>query len=974
LVGRFYVEDVRQAVYSVLPSGVETISGEGDDYVFGPYKIRHDFNGATINQFGDNENAIYAMRVDGVDMYIDGDNVFAKVKDDLNFSEVIMSEDRNEGVYECTIGNVTFSTKNDIRAGSIHRNKDFMYESNFIVSPTAVTSEVVGNVYPTTFFRVERVNTYTCDEFGPYPLPDGHNNSKNSYMAAEVALVLGSFDGYISVVNNRHVGSDKIVYSYLAVAGKVSDAPMIIESFGYVTRETMKTTFQEHFLSTKIRNSYLGRTRKRYSGTIEKINAPYKIMWIKLRHKDTDKSTMLIEHEYGDEHAPHLGYSSYLGQRSGCDEGPESAISKLTWVTNMIEYPQYWSKTNKSVVPSEIYLSELKLNRAVGATQFGAYGTLNTRSVDDIDGIGVTALSAQTDTKVEDTSILVDPTVIRVDETLHDRLSIVSIPEVGFFFYTEDEVVFDDILDYTETEILEPFRRGILMEWSDYTLSAYLEFVPAETNVFSVYNLVKKVEDDDDIVIATISQPFPDGAISTSTMYEVDTLYRYFRDLEDYSELGVVQKCIPMYLANTLMSKYGHVQNIVAVWDESSGVIINDASISFTDTVEAAGHRVTPFCSGSEPIDIVDHYAMLSVYKTGKPYDLSDEVRVCIKKSGVINGFEDGAMEEADALFEMGDETGASKRTLDGITKNISGRLFIQVSPMLFGMQGPWKNPIDYVTADEKILLSGELTYTIKPRSRLIMNFDVGTENTLHLDVPGRQFDQMYNIIDGYVEEEVIADEKRTPIQRGKTSYSLKYINHAGSGLLLDRSVMIDLEAYPARLSYPTNNLIRELISPIREDGHSKKMDARGVYVRFDTRYVSESIHSYYDRFIEAPTALTCDMLPEEAVLNRDHENNHSLYNNRLTDINGSDLIATNGSILLSIDNDTDEEKTLTPEYDNTRRAYIAGRGAGTASFKLDDAYRLMKSGMLFRGASEENAVGRDKQDGKYVGTESLGA
>ncbi len=971
LIGNFFMTNVKQAVYKVTPSELKSISGHGSDTFFGPYKINVNLDNIEISQFGDNENAFYALRVSGVDMYMDGDDVYAKLEADLNFTKVVMPSVRSYGKFSVVIGSITFSTEYEIVAGSVHRDKSFMYQSNFMISNDAVVGELIGNVYPVEFFRMERVYKEICYTATEYPLEDGHVNLKNFYEAGEVSIVYQHHDGYMLINNNKFVTDDQITYSYLAFAGKLSDTPMIVESFGYVTRDTMLGIPTEHFLSQKIKDSNVTRTRKRYAGAIEVLTSKYYVMWVKFREVGTSNETFMFEHEYGDEHAAHLGHSAYLNQRTSCQNPTSDGVSKLSWLTNMLKYSLYWSKPNGSIIPLDVELGELTLNKAVGYDQLGVKGSLATKSIDSIEGIRVTALSPQTPTRVTDTSIITAPTVLRADDTLHDRMSIVAVPEIGYCFYTLDDIVFDDIADYSEAEIIDPFKRGITLSWSDHTLDAYLEYRPAETNVFSVYHL----KDSDGETISVIEQRFPDGAEGAEYMYEVDNLYareRDFAETYDYEE-GDCQKCIPMYLANALMRKFGHVQNIVGVWDEGSSVIINDASISFTDEVEAAGHRITPLCSGAEPIDVVDHYAMISVFKTGQPYDVSDEMRVLFIKSGLIDGFEPGAYAEADALADNGDINGASKRILDGMTSNIHvTKIFIGVSPMLFGMQGPWKNPRDYVTPKEKILLSGELTYKIKKKSRLIMNFHVGPENILNLNEPGRQFDEMYNIIDGYVEEEVVANDKRTPIQRGETTYSISYMNHAGAGILLDRNIVVDLEAYPARLSYPANNLTRELISPIREDAHSKKMDARAVYVRFDTRYVNESIHSYYDKFIEAPTALTCDSLPEEAVLSRDHDNDSSLYENLMTSVAGNSILPNEGVIQLSFDNDTEEDKELTPVFDNHRCSFLTA-GQGIASYPLNDAYDLMRMSLLFRGAHEESPDGRDKRDGKFVNTEVEG-
>jgi len=957
-----FVDKIKFAIYDVTAAGAKYISSATGGTYFGPYKVDKDISTYDVVQFGDSNNPIQAIRSQGVDMYFEGQSVYAKAVADVNFQLLSLSTERgNSGEFSIVVGGMKFSSLYEVPTGSVHRDREFMYESNFFITTNAVVGEIIGRVYPTTYFRIKRVHEAICVGASEFPMEDGHVNARNYYSPAEVAGVYSRSEGYISIINNHTVENDDITYSIKAVAGKIGDVPMVVQSFGYVTRATMMAAPSEHFLSAKMRDSYSSRTRKRYAGSIERETANYRIMWIKLKEVGTDETTFIFDHEYDDEHAPHLGHSSYLNQRSACPKSAPHPVSKLTWVTNMLEYTAHWSKTGASIVPGEIEASDLKLNKSCPSYGFGIYGSIETKSIDKIGNIAVTALSAQSSSNLTDSIIITEPEVIQYSNTLFEDASVVAFPDLGFFYISEENITFEDISVYTETQIREPFKRGITIEWADYILEAYLEYVEAETNVFSVYNLIDKSDADNNI---SISQHFPDGAISTSTMYQVDELYTQRRETDE-------QKCIPMYLANALMRKYGHVQNILGVWDESSGVIVNDATISFRKDTMSAGYKVYPLCGGAEPIDIVDHYAMLSVYKTGKPYDVSPEVRVAVNKFGRIDGYEATAEAEAEILYLAGDEVGASKRALDGISKNISGDLYMQVSPMLFGMQGPWKNPIDYVTQNEKILLSGELTYSIKPKSRLIMEFSVGPENVLHLNEEGRQFDEMYDIIDGYVEEEVISNDKKTPLQRGDTSYSLKYTNHAGGGILLDRSIVVDLEAYPARLSYPTNNLTRELISPIREDAHSKKMDARAVYVRFDTRYVSESIRSYYDKFIEAPTALTCDSLPEEAVLSRDHENNHSLYKNLTNTVFGNSLMSIGGRILLSFDNDTDETKELTPVYNNTFKLFSAGRGRGVSSFKLDDVYRLIKSHILFRGASEESPQGRDKRDGKFVNTET---
>ncbi len=176
-----------------------------------------------------------------------------------------------------------------------------------------------------------------------------------------------------------------------------------------------------------------------------------------------------------------------------------------------------------------------------------------------------------------------------------------------------------------------------------------------------------------------------------------------------------------------------------------------------------------------------------------------------------------------------------------------------------------------------------------------------------------------------------------------------------GGGVNLNREIYGDLLLYPSRYSYPINNLIRELISPIREDGHAKAMDARAVFSRFDTRYVSNTIPSYYDKFLEFPTAFTCDAMPEEGVLIRDFSNIESLYKEDIVFIDGNNIVGDDGVAKLSFSNGTDQPITLMISYDNYRW------GDGMTSFNIDDAYSLQKEGWLIYEPITNKRVGRSK-------------
>jgi hypothetical protein len=134
----------------------------------------------------------------------------------------------------------------------------------------------------------------------------------------------------------------------------------------------------------------------------------------------------------------------------------------------------------------------------------------------------------------------------------------------------------------------------------------------------------------------------------------------------------------------------------------------------------------------------------------------------------------------------------------------------------------------------------------------------------------------------------------------------------------MNRSIFANMEKYPNRMSYLENNLLRELASPIREDAHSKKMSGRSVVVEWDVRYITDSTHDYAEIVYELPTALTCDALPEEAVLNRNHRNYSSFFKNVGTEIKGVDLVPTDGKLDISFSNTTDSDREVSISFANS--------------------------------------------------------
>jgi hypothetical protein len=302
-INGFFVENLNGiCIYDISADGIKYIDNGGFNLSVGPYEVNinsFDANNTEIVQFGDSENPIYAARIDGVDMYISGDDVYAKRESDLNFEIVSMPSNRDGyGLYSVDVAGKTFKTKYDNPAGSVHRNKNFMYESNFIVSKNAVVGDIIGKVFPIGFFRPERIITNAC-ESSKYPFSDGHVNSQNEFHPGEVAVVYSESDGEMLIRNNKYTTSDVLTYSFTSVLGRRFFDPSIVTSFGYVARDTMMSLATEHFLSKKILNSFSEFYKKKYSGSIERETAPYRVMWTKFKNTRTNEETIIIEHEYG---------------------------------------------------------------------------------------------------------------------------------------------------------------------------------------------------------------------------------------------------------------------------------------------------------------------------------------------------------------------------------------------------------------------------------------------------------------------------------------------------------------------------------------------------------------------------------------------------------------------------------------------------------------------------------------------------
>lgn len=971
-VDGFYCEG-GTTVYSLEASGAKTI-GSGPYNILGYNISGFDFANATPIRIGETDE--YFLRDNRSDLKIDGTGLFVKATSDLNFTEVDLG-----GVVGTPVlfGDIEIETHYDTRFGAPTRNKNFMYEHNFIVSNGSV-SDVIGYAYPITFFRQKRLYTDLCTAVELYPNADDIVNSRNRYYVGEISKVQEGTSGILLVESAKNAAENTIRYGCKWFMGKKFEEEQVIVSFGQVSADTLDSIYGDHFLTSKIKEASFSKNKKKYRGSIENIDADFAVNWVVAKSASTGKYTMVFETEYRDE------ISSIFNGAASPDSECSNSMSKGNRVEaigggtceadpdrvrsiaekDMMEYSVYWKQTDGSIDPNGMVLKTAPVGGALGIRMLGMLSGSDSFTSEIAPGLSIFAVSVQDDTVARDVSIVSTNTVNYLGETLGEDLTSITVPSVGFSCVVNGNVVIDDIESPVVTQIKSTNKRGILFAWENYTLEATLEYVPANTNIIAKYVFAMGSS-----IIRDVESVYPDAALSTDTMYHVDALYRIDRKLDE-------DKYALMFLANTLYEEFGFKQNIVATWDESSGILIDDSLVVISKQNEAAGHSLKPTYMGLDPVDIVDYYAMTSVYYKNIPYVVGNDMRIDIAKRGIIKGFTHSDNTAADAAFAGGDEVLASELTVKALctsmgsietspTNRTGSEITLRVSPKLFNMQGPWKNPVDYVSKEEKVILDDDLSYIVQPKSRIILDFKIGSGNFVDFSQEGRMFGKVYEIVDGYVHEEVVFDGKQSPLQKGDTAYKMVYVNHAGGNIALNRDILVDLDAFPTLGGYKENRELLEAMTSTREDGHSREMDARSVHVRFDTRYISESIRSYYERYARIPEAFTCDSLPMESVASGDSSVKTSQHKTKISRVYGDDLIQSEGMITLSFDNPTDVATQLSIAYANSKFFYRRGDAVG--SYAMDEVYGLLQAELLFLG-DEERSQGRIKLGSKLENTE----
>ena len=962
-----FLDRATRVITEVGSSSLTIVGESNSEEYFGQYQmdISVDEEVISFHQFGDDANVIRAVKIEDKYLYFDGASVFIKDISDLNFTEVILPTERNDdGERSAVVAGVTFTSNYDTLVGGVTKNSSFMYEMNYLISENSVESEIVGDVYPVDFYRIDYMEN-AC-EMGEYPMETGHTTSNNIYQAGEVSVVSAKEDGIIWASNSKYTDKNMIVYSYLSAFGKWSDEPFVVESFGYVSESTMLQTPEEHFLSLKLSGLTASRSSRTYCGDIKKIDPDYMVMWVKVRSINQSESFLLCENEYADEIQQHLGSSNYLYAYLDCQE-PVPYASKLTYISNPFDYAMGISSMGSSLQVGDVVMNEFATGNVMEEWYRGHAGNKDVKSQNKINGFGLNMMSVQRNTEAALTVDSIIPETISLADDLWTDVFVTTIPEIGFIYNSVHDR-YGDMEVLSKTQIKEQFRRGVKYQFNDFYITGSLRWDTGDSVVVAEYTLVDELDGAHNYSYSVF---FPDSvAQEFATEPENEPEYDPYDIVSIYKRRSKLDelRMIPMYLANLLYSEFGFVQNILGIWDESSGVLVDDSTITMVESPIESGFQITATCNGVEPMFFVDHYITMSTYTFGVPYRVSANIRLSIIRINLLTKFSEVEMIEAEYMSDQGDKNGSARQTMLGYIKNFlesptAADIVIEFSPDVFYPQGPWQNPHMYATHEDIIMQDKTYSIEVMPKSRIVTSLCVTSGNVVRFSHPAKRFGEVYSIVDGFVTREVLSNEKEDYRQRGSDTYAMEYVHHVGGGVNLNRSIYGDLLLYPARYSYPINNLIRELISPVREDAHAKAMDARSVFSRFDTRYVSNTIPSYYDKFLEFPTAFTCDALPEESVLIRDLSKIESLYADEIMYINGDNIVGDDGIVKVSFSNDTDMPITLTMTYDNYRW------GNGTESFDINDTYLLQRDGWLLYEPQVNKRIGRNKSGVYLYGT-----
>jgi len=918
-------------------------------------------------------------------MYEHNEEMYIKNPSDTSYTRLnflyqtieLSSEDIVTGLIALFDGEIYFQ-QNESMYGQVFRNKRFLYEVDYSVVGGVLSSEpMYGLVYPVDFFRVKRMigacKLSKGDDF-PFASYDNINNTENKYNAAQVSRVLSDESGQIALINAQKSTKDIIETRYKTVFSLTNDIPAEIVDFGVIsyTSGDRRAHPSEHWLSKKMRLSDDESSRMSYCGTSEKEDPSYGMFWVVFRDSNTEQEVLLSEREYSLEIRDHTEESRWMKQKLDCDTTLKDPIAKIGRDTNPnIYYMRVFLLDSHLILDSGSVFRFKNTGNSYSATSAGDNLYVNLDPSINGFNFGVNKVSMYF-VNNQISSVLTTTTFLSGGPTKQfpfykDEVFIYSIPEIGFVHATSQNV--DWIDDFTVTEIRDINKRGVLYEGGEISVSAFFEFFPLDNELKAYYEIVGG--DLDSIEEIEMPEWF------SGSVYESDKDDLFPRRILPYppeedehavDTLGELRS-IPMILANKIHKDFGHTQCTIASWDESVNGILLPEEITTREEESTMGYELIVEKNGTRPTYIHDIVPVVNYHNGNTPYSISRDMILRVSDSALIKDTDWGVgyHDQIDAAEADGNDILANELVMRMLGENFNEKLSnttVLISPVHYMQQDPWKNAIDYSTPLDKIMIGDRLVFTIQKGQRLFIDLKAGVRNKITLSHPMRLFDENYYKIDGIVNKEMISDASESQYIDSGDTYALEYKNFYSGMFFMKRKVVVDMKMYPNRRAYQENNLLRELAAPIREDAHHKKMEGRSVYAEWDLRYITDSLHSYSEKVYELPTSFTCDSLPEEAILSRDHKNYLGLYKEELSVILGVDLIHYRGSISGSVSNTSDEDIEFSIDYLNHNNQ--AGQDV---SYPVNEPLFLYRKDKIWSSREYNGKRNRVKTGIKLVGT-----
>ncbi len=408
-----------------------------------------------------------------------------------------------------------------------------------------------------------------------------------------------------------------------------------------------------------------------------------------------------------------------------------------------------------SLAIGEISMHDFYVENAIDTYYLGHKASHNIKSTNTVNDFGVNTLSVQNKTVAALTVTSNRPETIDLSTHLWVESFVVTIPEIGFIYNTHQDR-YSNMEVISITQIKEQFVRGVKYQFDGFYVTGKLIWNVGQSASVAEYELIDELSSQYNYLYSmflpdSVDQEFeePWEPIESYDPYDIVAVYTRKRELDKL-------RMISMYLVNFLYTEFGFVQNILGVWDESSGVVIDDSSIVLSEIPIESGFGVVATCNGAEPMTFVDHYATISAYKFGIPYRMSSKTRLSISRTNMLSGFSSAVMAEAIPLHEIGEKIEASRVVMDGYIRNFvdstnNDDVRIEFSPNVFYPQGPWQNPRLYASQEDLIMQGKTYSLEIMPHSRIITSLCVTSGNTVRFSHPAKRFSEVYSVIDGIV-------------------------------------------------------------------------------------------------------------------------------------------------------------------------------------------------------------------------------